>query len=97
VPLRLTRRGRRVCGALLLLIGLAVVAVVSAMALGGDGDGGLRLTGSTTVVVEPGDTLWSIAGEVAPDQERRAVVDAIADLNHLAAGQVQAGQVLRLP
>ena len=95
MPLRLTRRGRRVCGALLLLIGLAIVVVASAMALGGDG--GLRLAGSTTVVVEPGDTLWSIAGQVAPDQERRAVVDAIADLNHLAAGQVQAGQVLRLP
>ena len=29
------------------------------------------------MVVEPGDTLWSIAAEVAPDADPRAVVDAL--------------------
>ncbi|MEU2348641.1 LysM peptidoglycan-binding domain-containing protein [Modestobacter sp. NPDC049651] len=95
-PLRLTRRGRRVLGTLLVVIGLAIAAVAAGMLLG-EGDGGLRLAGSATVVVEPGDTLWSIAGDVAPHEERRSVVDAIAGLNHLTGGQVQAGQVLRLP
>ena len=32
-------------------------------------------------VVQPGDTLWSIATEIAPDADPRAVVDALRDAN----------------
>jgi hypothetical protein len=31
-----------------------------------------------SVVVEPGDTLWSVAEELAPGRDPRQVVDAIA-------------------
>ena len=83
-PVRLTRRGRR---------------FVAALALGGaGGDGGLRLAGESSVVVEPGDTVWSIAGEVAGnEQDVRVVVDAIEELNHLEGSVVVPGQVLQLP
>jgi Tfp pilus assembly protein FimV len=30
-------------------------------------------------VVQPGDSLWTVAGRVAPDEDPRAVVDALAD------------------
>lgn len=30
-------------------------------------------------VVRPGDTLWAIAGSLAPDSDRRSVVDALVD------------------
>jgi hypothetical protein len=30
-----------------------------------------------TVVVEPGDTLWSIAKRLAPERDTREVVDAL--------------------
>lgn len=95
-PVRLTRRGRRV---------VAALALGGAVALGswlapfvGDGDGGLRLAGGSSVVVEPGDTVWSIAGEVAGnEQDVRVVVDAIEELNDLEGSVVVPGQVLRLP
>jgi Tfp pilus assembly protein FimV len=32
-------------------------------------------------VVQPGDTLWSIAAEIAPDRDPRAVVDALREAN----------------
>src|SRR5690348_109246 len=65
-PLRLTGRGRR------LLLSLTVAAVVGAAALlhgalASDPAGGLHLAGETSVVVQPGDTLWSIASSVAGD------------------------------
>ncbi|WP_181428675.1 LysM peptidoglycan-binding domain-containing protein, partial [Modestobacter versicolor] len=63
----------------------------------GQADGGLELAGSSTVVVQPGDTLWSIAGEVAPEEDRRAVVDALVDANDLDAVELVPGQVLQLP
>ena len=36
-------------------------------------------------VVEPGDTLWSIAGDLAPGEDRRPVVDALSDARDGAA------------
>jgi hypothetical protein len=44
--------------------------------------------------VQPGDTLWSIARELAPAGDIRAEVDRLQDLNGTAA--LQAGQRLRL-
>ncbi len=32
-------------------------------------------------VVQPGDTLWSIATEIAPERDPRAVVDALREAN----------------
>jgi len=44
-------------------------------------------------VVQPGDTLWSIAARVAPGRDVRAEVDRLAALN--GSSSVQAGQRLR--
>jgi LysM repeat protein len=45
-------------------------------------------------VVQPGDTLWSIAHDLVPEGDVRAVVDHLVDLNGNAA--LQAGQRLKL-
>ncbi len=44
-------------------------------------------------VVQPGDSLWTAAGELAPDEDPRAVVDALVQ----ARGDepLQPGEVLR--
>ncbi|SDX52177.1 LysM domain-containing protein [Geodermatophilus africanus] len=95
--LRLTRRGRRMVLALALGGAVALGSVVAPI-LGGGGQDGLRLAGERSVVVEPGDTVWSIAGEVAgPGQDVRTVVDAIEELNDLEGSVVVPGQVLELP
>ena len=92
--MRLTRRGRRVVAGLSIAIGVLVAVVTVAVEVGG---GGLELAGSSTVVVQPGDTLWSIAQDLAPQEDPRAVVDAIVDLNDLPDVGLVPGQLLELP
>lgn len=93
-PLRLTRRGRRVVAGFSVVFGVTVAAATVTSESGG---AGLELAGSTSVVVQAGDTLWSIAGEIAPEEDRRAVVDALLDVNGLSSVDLTPGQVLELP
>jgi len=96
-PLRLTRRGRAVARALAALALLVVVAggvLVDRPALAGqDAEAGPV----AERVVLPGETLWAIAGEVAPDVDRRETVAQIMELNDLASAEVRAGQRLAVP
>ena len=95
--LRLTRRGRRLVLALAFVGAVALGSLVAPL-VEGAGDGGLQLAGERSVVVEPGDTVWSIAGEAAgADQDVRTVVDAIEELNDLEGSGLVPGQVLELP
>jgi len=96
-PLRLTERGRRVVAGLSIAIGLSIAAGTVVTIELGSADGGLQLAGASTVVVEPGDTLWSIARSVAPDEDTRAVVDAIVELNGLDSVDLLPGAELQLP
>ncbi|TFV52593.1 LysM peptidoglycan-binding domain-containing protein [Geodermatophilus sp. DF01-2] len=96
-PLRLTRRGRRLLIVLVAAVAVGVAVLVHTALDAGPGSD-LRLAGGSGVVVEPGDTVWSIAAELAgADQDVRVVVDAIEELNDLEASVVVPGQVLRLP
>jgi Tfp pilus assembly protein FimV len=45
--------------------------------------------------VRSGESLWSIAGDLAPGLDRRVAVDDLAALN--GGADVRAGQELRLP
>jgi nucleoid-associated protein YgaU len=51
----------------------------------------------STVVVQPGDTLWSIAAEHYPSDDVRARVDDIERANSLRSPLIEAGETLRLP
>ena len=50
-----------------------------------------------TVVVRPGDTLWSIAAARYPAADPREEVQAIEALNGLSGPQIAVGQTLELP
>ncbi|SDQ20626.1 LysM peptidoglycan-binding domain-containing protein [Microbacterium sp. cf332] len=97
--LRLTRRGRRVVATIAALP--AVVAVSFAVLSGGgalaSNEAGAPEGSFTTVTVMSGESLWSIAEEVAPAADPRDVVDAIVRLNALGSGQLEAGQTLAIP
>jgi hypothetical protein len=55
------------------------------------------LPAETTVVrVQPGESLWELAGRVAPTSDRAAVVERIRELNGVE-GAVQPGQPLTVP
>jgi hypothetical protein len=89
--LRLTRRG---------VAALAAVAVVGVLGLllaawASAPSGAAHSPAPASVVVQPGDTLWSVAQHVAPNRDPRAEVDELAALNHLGDGALTPGQVLR--
>ena len=79
---------------------LAVALIVAAFLLVvpglAKGDGPERSAPRVHYVVEPGDTLWSIARRVAPGRDPRPVVDALLEANDLHGG-LQAGQELSVP
>jgi Tfp pilus assembly protein FimV len=97
--LRLTVRGRRVLAAAAALP--AVVALSFAVISGGSAlasrDSGAPAGSFATVTVSTGDSLWSIAEEVAPSADPRDVVDAIVRLNALQGAAISAGQRLAIP
>ncbi|MBY3555388.1 LysM peptidoglycan-binding domain-containing protein [Modestobacter lapidis] len=95
-PLRLTRRGRRLVAGLAITTGIVIAVLVTATVLDGEA-GGLRLAGDSSIVVRSGDTLWSIAVGLAPEEDTRAVVHAIAEVNDLEGTILVPGQVLQLP
>jgi hypothetical protein len=92
---RLTRRARVLGGALVLTLGVAIGSWLGPLLAGSDGD--LRMAGVQSVVVQPGDTLWSIAAEAAGTDDVREVVDRIQALNGLSGTVLIPGQILELP
>ncbi|MEV4775284.1 LysM peptidoglycan-binding domain-containing protein [Microbacterium sp. LTA6] len=96
--LRLTVRGRR------LLLAVAALPLAVGIAFAAISGGGAIASGESvatatfeTVTVMPGDTLWSIAGDVAPDADPRDVIGEISRLNLLQDGMLQIGQELAIP
>ena len=52
---------------------------------------------ASVVVVQPGDTLWAIALQVAPQEDPRATIQVIREANGMRSAGVQAGQRLIIP
>ena len=100
IPVRLTARGRRVLGTLVIVAVAVVAYAFSALFAGMASAATTDLVYSETsfVVVEQGQTLWQIATEIDSSADPRAVIDVIEDLNAMGASDViQAGQVLVVP
>lgn len=92
---RLTRRGRLV----VFLAALAVVLMAGFFLGAGSvatGEAGTP-TPTTTVMVEPGDTLWGIAAEASDGGDVRETMREIERLNALESVALNAGQKLRVP
>lgn len=93
--LRITRRGRLVLSAAIAVPILALsVLLVSPGALAGDEP---TSNDFEYMTVLSGDTLWSIASLVAPEQDPRDVVAEIMSLNQLDSAALQPGQQLAVP
>ncbi len=92
---RLTRRGRLVVVLTFLALALALMLPLSGWATA-------TLTGGSPtpvriVEVQPGDTLYGIAGDLAKPGEIREMVHRIQQLNSLPGGQITEGQKLAVP
>jgi predicted Zn-dependent protease len=52
----------------------------------------------STVVVRPGDTLWSIASaHTSASADVQDTIDRISEVNHLGTASLQPGERLRVP
>ncbi len=92
---RLTRRGRAVVVLAFLALTLALMVPMSGWATA-------TLTGGSPepvriVEVQPGDTLYGIAGDLAAPGGVREMVHRIQELNSLPGGQIAVGQRLAVP
>ena len=98
-PLRLTRRGRVVvalAAALLVTMVSLLLAGVAQATNDGPSPRAAR-ENLVQVIVRPGQSLWSVAESADPDQDTRAVIQQIIDLNSLTGDTVFAGQQLWVP
>ena len=100
-PLRLTRRGKVVLiGIPLMLLTallLSLVGFLNSPAKAADSTADLALTPTVSVTVQAGESLWAIAGTVAPERDPRDVIADIVQLNNMSAGSVVPGQQLFVP
>jgi hypothetical protein len=93
--LRLTRRGRIVVLGLFIMMASFASAILLTTASRAEDRGA---TGpAPTVVVQPHDTLWSIATRTAPRRDPYAAIADIRRINDLAGYVVHPGQTLELP
>ena len=95
--LRLTSRGRMVFGTLAALPVIAVALLVGPNVLGAQATSTPASGDFTYVSVAPGQSLWQLAAEVAPQADPREVVADILKLNNLSSADLQPGQELAIP
>ncbi len=103
--LRLTRRGRVVLAGLAIAVVTAVATAMlfwlsaagNAQAAGHGRVPGAAHRGLSRVVVQPGQTLWSIASRAEPSADPRIVVQQIIEVNALGGPVIQPGELLWVP
>jgi hypothetical protein len=94
---RVTRRGR---AAVVLLLAAVLFAAFS---LGRTASDAADVAGEPSAprleqaTVQPGESLWSVAQRIAPENDPREVIQQIRRLNDLESSQLQVGQQLLLP
>jgi len=92
--LRLTRRGRVVLVMLAMLLVAPMVTWGATAVASSPGEP----TEVRVHAVQPGETLWGFAEEVArPGEDVRHAVSRLQDLNEMTSGAVRVGQLLLLP
>jgi len=94
----LNRRGRLARTLVVLSLAIVMVATFAFSAGAGSTDSMSATPDSyVTVVVGPGESLWSLANRMAGDGDARSLIEEIMVVNSLATPDVQAGQSLRIP
>lgn len=93
---------RRIVAAAVLVVLVAAMGLAVTRFVGGasgavpaSGPGGAAAASAVVHVVEPGDTMWSVARELQPTGDVRTLVDELVEANGGAALQI--GDQLVLP
>jgi len=101
----LTRRGRLARTLLVLSLSIVLGAGFAMKAGAGNNDAlsAAKINGSSdvksyvVVTVAAGETLWSLASQMADGGDVQSLVAEIASVNSLSGVDVEAGQKLRIP
>jgi LysM repeat protein len=98
----LTRRGRLARTLLVLSLSIVLGAGFAMKAGAGDPLSAAQINGSSAatyvvVTVAAGETLWSLASQMADGGDVQTLVADIASANSLSGVDVEAGQKLRVP
>ena len=99
----LTRRGRLARTLLVLSLSVVLGAGFAMKAGAGDALSAAKINGSSdaksyvVVTVASGETLWSLASQMADGGDVQSLVAEIASANSLKGVDVTAGQKLRIP
>lgn len=96
--MHLNRRGRLARTLVVLSLAIVMLATFGFSAGAGNSD---QMSPTSdhfiTITVGPGESLWSLAGQIAVDGDKRSLVDEIISINSLPTADVQVGQELRIP
>ena len=99
-PVRLTQRGRRLARTVVIALALLLALTVSVMgrSVPVEAGTGPAVAATSTVIVQPGQSLWQVASNLSLDADLRETVARIQELNGLgAADTLQPGQELIVP
>jgi len=101
-PVHLTRRGRIVVAALGLAVATLAAMLLSLAASGGaqasdHGRADAGYQGMRQVVVQPGETLWTLAAAAEPSADPRVVIPQIMSANSLTSSTIYPGEQLWVP
>lgn len=97
--IRLNRRGRLARTFVVLSLAVVLASVVAGKAGAGTVADSVKAAPHSyvTVVVAPGETLWSLATRIADGGDVRALVSEIVTVNSLSSVDVSAGTKIRVP
>lgn len=93
--LTLTRKGR-----LAITFSAAILALTGVFALTtstAEASNTLNSAGVIEIIVSPGDSLWSIAKAVKPNQDPRQTIYEIKAMNLIQGSRVFPGQIIQVP
>ena len=89
-PVPRRKAARIKIGRILVVLGILMIVFMKAAYGGGR-------TGTESITVQPGETVWSIAASRYPDDDPRGRVGEIVQLNHLGNAPIFAGERLSVP
>lgn len=101
-PIRLTRRGRRLARTAVIALALLLALTIGILGRGTPVQAGdaPAVVATSTVIVQPGQSLWDVARGLSLDADLRETVARIQELNGLSGGAgstVRPGQELIVP
>ncbi|HXA42653.1 MAG TPA: LysM peptidoglycan-binding domain-containing protein [Candidatus Solibacter sp.] len=89
-PVPRRKAARIKIGRILVVLGILMIVFMKAAYGGGR-------TGTESITVQPGETVWSIAAIRYPDDDTRSRVAEIVELNHLGSAPIYSGERLSIP